>query len=89
MPMPLGRCDGRYTDEARKAGVEGTVTLALVVQPDGTTSDVTVVSGLPHGLSDAAALALRACRFTPGERKGQPVAVRINDFKIIFVLSGD
>jgi protein TonB len=88
MPIPLGRCTGRYTDEARKAAVEGTVTLDLVVDPDGTTRDVTVVSGLPHGLSDAAVAALRACRFTPGERKGEPVAVRVNDFKIIFVLSG-
>ncbi len=87
MPLPEGRCSGTYTDDARQAGVEGTVVLDLVVGADGATHDIQVVSGLPHGLTEAAIAALRTCRFSPGEKDGQPVAVRVRGFKIRFVLS--
>jgi len=86
MPLPQGRCAGQYTDEARAAGVEGVVVLDLVVGPDGKARDIAVVEGLPHGLSEAAIAALTACRFAPGERSGERVAVRIRGFKIRFVL---
>ncbi len=87
MPTPEGRCAGRYTDEARQAGLEGTVVLDVVVGADGKTTDITVVHGLEHGLTEAAVTALRECRFSPGERDGQPVAVRVRGFKITFVLA--
>ena len=89
MPVPLGRCTGTYTDEARAAGTEGTVVLDLVVGADGATSDVKVVQGLDHGLTEAAVAAARACRFRPGERAGQKVPVRIRGFKIRFFLGND
>ncbi len=87
MPLPQGQCYGKYTDEARAAGDEGVVVLDLVVGEAGRARDITVVSGLPHGLTDAALAALRACRFSPGEKDGAPVAVKIRGFKIRFVLS--
>jgi TonB family protein len=62
------------------------VVLDLVVEADGTTRDVVVVHGLGDGLSEAAVTALRTCRFTPGERNGERVPVRVNDFQIVFVL---
>jgi len=86
MPLPQGRCAGAYTEDAKQAGVEGTVVLDLVVGDDGRTRDIHVVSGLPHGLSEAATAALRACRFTPGEKNGTRVSVRLRGFKIQFVL---
>jgi protein TonB len=86
MPLPQGRCAGKYTDEARQAGIEGVVVLDVIVGEDGRTRDVTVVSGLSHGLTEAAVAALRACRFDPGERNGTRVPVRIRGFKIRFVL---
>jgi protein TonB len=89
VPMPEGGCTGKYTDEARAAGTEGTVVLDVVVGADGRTRDIAVVHGLDHGLNDAAVAALKACRFTPGERDGKPVAVRIRTFKISFYLQGD
>jgi protein TonB len=89
MPVPRGRCSGRYTDAARQAGIEGTVVLDLVVGADGRTSDITVASGLDHGLTEAAIAAVEACRFTPGERAGVPVPVRVRGFKIHFLLNGD
>jgi protein TonB len=86
MPLPKGRCTGRYTDEARQAAVEGTVVLDLVVDEEGRTREIKVVQGLGHGLDQAAIEALRTCRFSPGQRKGQTVPVRIRGFKIHFYL---
>lgn len=86
MPVPLGRCSGKYTDAARAAALEGTVVLDLVVDEQGRARDITVVSGLGHGLTTAAITALRDCRFTPGERAGTRVPVRVRNFKIRFVL---
>ena len=86
MPMPRGDCSGKYNDEALKAGVEGTVVLDVVVGEDGRVRDIHVMSGLTHGLSEAAIAALKACRFTPGEKDGKPVPVRIRGFKVTFQL---
>jgi protein TonB len=88
MPLPRGRCSGRYTDEARQAGLEGTVILDLVVGEDGRVREVKVVSGLGHGLTEAAVAAARECRFSPGEKDGTPVPVRVRGFKIRFLLDG-
>jgi len=86
LPLPVGRCSGTYTEEARQAGIEGTVILDLVVGEDGRPRDIKVVQGLAHGLTGAAIAALRRCRFTPGERSGARVAVRLRAFKIRFLL---
>jgi TonB family protein len=87
MPLPMGRCSGKYTDEARAAAVEGVVVLDLIVDERGRARDITVVEGLSHGLTRAAITALTACSFTPGEKDGKPVAVRVRGFKIRFVLA--
>jgi periplasmic protein TonB len=86
LPLPQGRCFGKYTDDAKAAGIEGTVVLDLIVGEDGKVRDVEVKEGLPHGLTEAAVKALKECRFSPGERDGKPVAVRVRGFKIRFVL---
>ena len=86
MPEPRGVCQGKYTDEALAAGTEGVVVLKLIVDEHGRTRDIAVVSGLPHGLTEAAVAALAACPFTVGERNGRPVPVRITEFKVTFVL---
>jgi protein TonB len=86
MPLPVGRCSGKYTEEARQAGLEGTVILDIVVGEDGAVRDITIVQGLGQGLNEAAVRALKACRFTPGERNGKPVPVRVRRFKVHFAL---
>jgi len=87
MPLPQGRCSGKYTEEARAAATEGVVVLDLIVDEHGRARDISVVSGLPHGLTEAAIAALTACTFSPGERDGQPVPVRVRGFKIRFLLT--
>lgn len=89
MPLPRGRCAGKYTDAAREAGVEGVVVLDLVVDETGRAREITVVERLPHGLTEAAVAALQACRFEPGERAGTRVAVRVRGFKIRFLLDAN
>jgi TonB family protein len=89
MPLPLGRCAGKYTEEAKAAAVEGVVVLDIVVGEDGRARDIKVTSGLPHGLTEAALDAVRACKFSPGEKNGAAVPVRIREFKIRFVLQTD
>ena len=87
MPLPQGRCFGKYTEEAKVAGIEGTVTLDLIVGEDGRAREIQVVSGLDHGLTEAALAALRDCHFSPGEKDGKPVAVKVRGFKISFHLA--
>jgi len=89
MPLPEGRCDGKYTEEARSAAIEGTVILDLIVSETGRVRDVQIVSGLGHGLTEAAVAAAKRCHFSPGEKNGTPVPVRVRGFKIRFLLQND
>jgi TonB family protein len=86
MPLPKGDCSGQYTEEARAAGLEGIVILDLVVDEQGRARDIKVVQGLGSGLTEAAKRALQGCTFTPGERDGKLVPVRVRSFKIRFRL---
>jgi protein TonB len=88
MPLPQGRCSGKYTDEAKHAAIEGTVVLDLVVGETGRVREVHVVSGLGFGLTEAAIAAAKECRFSPGEKDGVAVPVRVRGFKIRFLLDG-
>ncbi len=64
----------RYPDFARDAGVEGTVTLRVLVGKDGKVQDVIYVDG-PEMLKDAAIEAARATPFKPALQQHRPVAV--------------
>jgi protein TonB len=87
MPVPIGDCKGNYyTEEAKQAGVEGTVVLKVLVGEDGRVRDVKIVQGLPHGLTESAVRAVKACRYTIGEKDGKPVPVWVPG-RIRFVLA--
>ena len=67
-----------FSDEAVKAKYQGTVTLAIVVQPDGRATDIHVVRGVGLGLDEKAAETLRTWRFNPAVGpNGKPAAVRM------------
>lgn len=86
MPLPKGECTGHYTEEAREAGLERVAIFDLVVDEKGRARDIKVMQGLGSGLTEAAKRALQGCRFSPGERAGKPVPVRVRSFKIRFTL---
>ncbi len=57
-----------YPREARRAGTEGTVTLAITVGPDGKATGVEVANANPRRVFDRAAMGVitgGACRFEP------------------------
>jgi len=64
-----------YSDEARRRGVEGIVTIAFHVDERGHVAGARVVNGLGGGLDQNALVALRQWRFRPGRRDGIPAAM--------------
>lgn len=77
-PEPIFRPDAEYTDEARKAQLSGKVVLSLVVEADGTTSNIEVTRGLGMGLEEKAVEAVRQWKFRPATMAGKPVRARVN-----------
>lgn len=65
----------RYTEPARRARIQGTVILDTVIDPRGRVVDVSVLEGLPLGLTEAAVAAVSQWRFEPTELDGRPVPV--------------
>jgi TonB family protein len=84
-PRLLREVRADYTDEARRANVEGEVELEIVVRRDGTVGEVKILRGLRGGLNDRAVQAVRQWRFAPGRMKGVPVDVVVEvgvEFKL-------
>jgi TonB family protein len=77
-PTLLREVRPTYTQEARRRGIEGDVTLQIVVRRDGSISDVRVVRSLGAGLDEKAVEAVRQWKFGPATRQGQPVDVLVN-----------
>lgn len=61
-----------YTEEARRLGVQGEVILEILFQASGKLQTQRVVSGLGHGLDEAAKRAAGQIRFLPAKRDGHP-----------------
>jgi TonB family protein len=67
-----------YSEEARKAKIEGSVILSLIVDEKGNPTNFRVISGLSMGLNEKAIEAVRGWKFEPAFGKdGKPVAAKI------------
>lgn len=75
-PVLIYKTEPQYTEEARAARLQGTVTLKVVIDSVGhLTDDVTVLQGLGLGLDQKAVEAVKKWRWRPAYNKsGQPVA---------------
>jgi TonB family protein len=62
-----------YTAEGRNLKLEGDVVIDVVFLSNGTIQVNRVVSGLGHGLDEAAVRAAQQIAFKPARREGQPV----------------
>ncbi len=77
----------QYPPRARQRRHQGTVSVELVVDADGSVEVVKVVDGQGPELDQAAIEALQQWRFRPGSRFGVPVPVRM-EISVSFSLSG-
>jgi len=66
-----------YTEDAKKHKIEGTVTVAIVVDKKGDVVDAKVVKGLGHGLDENAVVAVKEWKYKPAEKDGAPVVVKM------------
>jgi TonB family protein len=77
-PVPKFTPDPDYSEEARKAKYQGTVTLYAIIGPDGRPRNLKVVRSLGMGLDEKALEKVRTWMFEPGKKDGQPVAVAMS-----------
>ncbi len=76
-PRLVHSVEPQYTDAARQARKEGTVSIQLIVDPRGLPEDVHVVKALGMGLDQKAVEAVHQYRFAPAMYRGRPVAVQM------------
>jgi TonB family protein len=68
----------QYTEIARKARIQGVVIIEAIINKEGNVTNVKILKGLPMGLDDAAADAVKKWKFKPATLNGKPVAVIYN-----------
>jgi TonB family protein len=68
----------RYTEEARKARIQGVVILQAVIDAVGNVTRVKILKGLPEGLAESAVETVEQWRFKPATLDGEPVPVYLN-----------
>jgi TonB family protein len=74
-PKVLSKKEPQYTEEARKAMVNGRAVLDLVVGDDGIPTNIKVVRGreVGFGLDENAIESVSSWRFEPARKNGEPV----------------
>jgi len=77
IPQAIYSPEPSFSDEARKAKMQGVVMLLLVVGKDGRTYNIRVGQSLGMGLDEKAIEAVSRWRFKPATLNGQPVATQI------------
>jgi protein TonB len=74
-----------YPEEAKRAGVEGTVNLRITVDFEGKVTEVKLISGPGYGLDEAALAAIKRFKFKPAMKAGEAVSTTIT-YKYTFLL---
>jgi len=76
-PQVLHSIEPEFTDEARRANFQGSVSIKLIVDSQGNPQDVRLASHLGMGLDERAIEAVRHYKFSPAMYQGHPVSVQI------------
>lgn len=76
-PFPLRKGEPQYTEEARKARLQGSVIVLVEVRPDGAVApdNITIVQGLGMGLDEKAIQAVSQWIFKPAYQDGKPMKI--------------
>jgi TonB family protein len=77
-PHPLNQPAPEYSEEARRAGLQGECVLSVIVNSDGKSQDMSVSRRLDMGLDEKSVEAVQNWTFEPARKDGKPVAVRSN-----------
>lgn len=83
MPEPIGGIAAvqklvKYPEMARRAGIEGRVTIRFVVNEKGEIENPVVLRGIGGGCDEAALEAVKKAKFNPGMQRGRPVRVQFS-----------
>jgi len=76
-PRPIYSPGPEFSEHARKAKIQGTVVLKVVVDANGDVADVHIVRSLEDSLDLKAIEAVRTWKFKPGTEDGAPVKSEI------------
>jgi TonB family protein len=76
-PTVIHSVQPEFTEDARQANYEGTVSIQLIVDPQGNPQAIRIVRHLGMGLDQKAIEAVRQYRFRPAIYQGHPVAVQM------------
>lgn len=77
-----------YPEMARRAGIEGRVTIQFIVNERGQVENPRVIRGIGGGCDEEALAAVSKARFTPGLQRGRPVKVQYS-LPIVFRLQNN
>ncbi len=76
-PQVIHSVEPEFTDQARRANYQGTVSIALVVDAQGYPQDLRITRHLGMGLDEKALEAVRQYKFKPAMYQGHAVAVQM------------
>lgn len=76
-PEVIHSVDPAFTQQARAANLQGTVSIQLIVDSQGNPQNIHVVRHLGMGLDEKAEEAVRQYKFRPAMYQGHPVAVQM------------
>lgn len=76
-PVVVHSVEPEFTDDARQANYQGSVSIKLIVDTQGNPQDVRLLSHLGMGLDERAIEAVRHYKFSPAMYEGHPVSVQI------------
>jgi TonB family protein len=76
-PFPLRQVEPQYTDEARKARLQGSAIVQVQIRPDGTVAPngITIIQGLGMGLDEKAVESVKQWLFKPAYKDGKPAGI--------------
>lgn len=66
----------KYPEMARRAGIEGRVTVQFIVNEQGQVENARVVRGIGGGCDEEALKAVKKAEFKAGQQRGRPVRVQ-------------
>lgn len=76
-PQVVHSVDPEFTEQARQASFQGSVSIELIVDQQGNPQNIRVTRHLGMGLDEKAIEAVRQYKFRPAMYQGHPVAVQI------------